>query len=49
LEEEQREGERERRETRTRFPTKYFERRGDDWVFKNRLKERLGSDLPSKE
>lgn len=45
LEEIQRQGERRRRESRVPFPTKYFSRIGDEWVFKKRL--RAGQKDPS--
>ncbi|XP_064601309.1 oxysterol-binding protein-related protein 11-like, partial [Liolophura sinensis] len=40
LEARQREGERHRRETNTEFPTKFFHKEGDTWVYNNMLKPR---------
>ncbi|KAL3842770.1 hypothetical protein ACJMK2_020756 [Sinanodonta woodiana] len=40
LEERQREGEKHRRETNTSFPTQYFHKEEDAWVFKNMLGRR---------
>ncbi|KAL4224720.1 Oxysterol-binding protein-related protein 10 [Mactra antiquata] len=39
LEERQREGERHRKDTNTQFPTKYFQKIGDNWIYKDMLKK----------
>ncbi|XP_052215896.1 oxysterol-binding protein-related protein 11-like isoform X3 [Dreissena polymorpha] len=40
LEERQREGERHRKDTNTQFPTKFFEKIGDTWTYKDLLDKR---------
>lgn len=39
LEERQREGERHRKETNTLYPTKYFRKEGEAWIFNNILQK----------
>lgn len=39
LEERQREGERHRKETNTQYPTKYFKKEGDAWIYNNLLEK----------
>ncbi|XP_053385118.1 oxysterol-binding protein-related protein 11-like isoform X3 [Mercenaria mercenaria] len=43
LEERQREGERHRKDTNTHFPTKYFKKIGDTWMYKDMLQKKQKS------